>query len=231
MQKFLIVLGAIIQMALFSKAQTQAYDITLTDVYGLERNLFQTLDSGKVVVLDFFITNCGTCQINTPILDSIWNENGHHGDSLRVWGIECSGRNDSAILAFMQQYHATYPCFSTLNDDIVTFEYNITYTPQYFVVCPDKMMKQVGINQIRDAIKGCTNLSSDKLFLTNPWIIFNNQLIFTSTVQQVELYSTQGLLLKSWHSSVISLDDIKNGIYILKWNDLKNFYTHKLCIF
>jgi len=231
MKKKLILFWLIIPFTIQTKAQTSAYDFTLTDVFGIQHNLYQTLDSGKIVVLDFFITNCGTCQINTSLLDSIWNENNHHGDSLRIWGIECSGRNDSSILAFMQQYHATYPCFSTLNDDVVTYLYNITYTPQYFVVCPDKIMKQVSINQIRDAIYGCTTLSYDKLDKQQPFIIFNNQIIFSIPVQVIELYSIQGLLLKTYDSPIITIDELKKGIYILKWKNSEYFNTYKLCIF
>ncbi|NSW44458.1 MAG: TlpA family protein disulfide reductase [Bacteroidales bacterium] len=232
MKKKLILFWLMIHFFIQTKSQTIAYDFTLTDVYGIQHNLYQTLDSGKVVVLDFFITNCGTCQINTPILDSIWNENNHHGDSLRIWGIECSGRNDSSIIAFMQQYHATYHFFSTLNDDVVTYLYNITYTPQYFVVCPNKIMKQVSINHIRDAISDCTSLSYDKLdHQQQPFIIFNNQIIFSSPVQPVELYSIQGLLLKTYYSPIIPIDQLKKGIYILKWKNLEYFNTYKLCIF
>ncbi|MGQ9847924.1 MAG: redoxin family protein, partial [Bacteroidales bacterium] len=213
-------------------AQQIAPDFTLRDVWGVDRNLYQTLDSGKTVVLDFFITNCGTCQINTPKLDSIWHALGHNGDSLWVWGIECSERNDSTILAFMQQYHGTYPFFSTLNNNSVINDYNITYTPQYFVVCPNKNMKQVNVNNITSAIQGC-NILSYEMPTNNITIKQNKQIILPSNTYCWELYSLQGKLIEKSYSnnSTISFDYLKNGFYIFKCYNHEKNYSFKLCVF
>lgn len=219
----------------FSKiyAQQIAPDFTLRDVWGVERNLYQALDSGKTVVLDFFITNCGTCQINTPKLDSIWNAFGNNGNSLWVWGIECSGRDDSTILNFMQQYHGTYPFFSTLSNNVVINDYNITYTPQYFVVCHNKSMKQVDINNIDSAIQGCNMLSYEKPTFNNSIIIQNKQITIPPNASHWELYTIQGKLIEQSNSnkSTISLEHLKNGLYIFKWYNHEKNYSIKLCIF
>lgn len=220
----------------FSKINAQhiAHDFTLNDVWGVERNLYHALDSGKTVVLDFFITNCGTCQINTLKLDSIWNALGHNGDSLWIWGIECSGRNDSTILAFMQQYHGTYPFFGTLyNNDIIN-DYNITYTPQYFVVCPDKSMKQVDINNITTAIQGCNMLWHDMPSMSNTIIIQNKQITLPPNTSHWELYTIHGKLIEQSNytdRTIIYLDHMKNGLYIFKWKNFTKNYSYKLCIF
>lgn len=219
----------------FSKiyAQQIAPDFTLRDVWGVERNLYQALDSGKTVVLDFFITNCGTCQINTPKLDSIWNALGHNGDSLWIWGIECSERNDSTILAFMQQYHGTYPFFSTLSNNDIINNYNITYTPQYFVVCPNKNMKQVNVNNITSAINGCKMLWYDMSTIDNTIIIQNKQITIPKSTSHWELYTIQGKLIEQSNSNknTISLELLKNGLYIFKWYNHEKNLSFKLCIF
>ncbi|HNV96584.1 MAG TPA: hypothetical protein PKG63_08925 [Bacteroidales bacterium] len=214
-------------------AQQSAIDFTLRDVWGIERNLYNALDSGKIVVLDFFITNCGTCQINTPKLDTIWNTLGHNGDSLWIWGIESSGRNDSEVIAFMQQYQASYPCFSTMNDTVVTTAYNITYTPQYMVVCPDKTMKQVGINNVTAAINGCKTLSYSLQSLNNVVTIQNKQISFPTNTRYWQLYTIHGILIENstFSDKTISLSYLNNGLYIVKWYDGNNFYTQKLCLF
>lgn len=216
-----------------ASAQQVADNFTLRDVWGIERNLYEALDSGKTVVLDFFITNCGTCQINTPKLDSIWNTLGHQGDSLWIWGIESSGRNDSEVLAFMQQYQASYPCFSTMNDTFVTTAYNITYTPQYMVVCPDKTMKQVSINNVTAAINGCKTLSYDMQSNDNVIVIRNKEISFPPDTRYWQLYTLQGNMIENltYMGKTISLNYLDNRFYILKWYNGKNFYTRKLCLF
>ena len=45
---------------------TQAVDFTATDVHGTEVHLFDILDGGQYVLVDFFFVNCGPCQQATP---------------------------------------------------------------------------------------------------------------------------------------------------------------------
>ncbi len=216
------------------KPQQMAQDFTLTDVRGVQINLYQALDSGKTVVLDFFITSCGTCQINTPVLDSIWDDVGYNGDSVWVWGIESSGKNDSAILAFMQQYNADYPFFSTLNDDIVTFVYNITYTPQYIVICPDKTMKQVAIDQVRDAVRGCSALEIVPNNFQDEIVISGNEIFFSEgKYSNIQIFNEQGMLVNESRSndSFIKIDHLTEGIYLLRFCKEEKIFVRKLCIY
>lgn len=216
------------------KSQQIAPDFTLTDVWGVQRNLYQALDSGKTVVLDFFITSCGTCQINTPSLDSIWDDLGYNGDSIWVWGIESSGRNDSAILAFMQQFNADYPFFSTANDDVVTYIYHITYTPQYYVVCPDRTMKQVAIQQVRDAIGGCDALEMISKSMYDKIIIAEKEIYFPEGVfSKIQIFNTQGMLMKELipQTSSVNFYNLKTGIYLLRFYNGEKIYVRKLCIY
>ncbi len=168
-------------------AQLIAEDFTLTDVNGIERNLYQELDQQKTVVLNFFITNCGTCQINTSKLDSIWQKYGYNGDSVWVWGIESSGLHDSLILEFVSQYQVSFPCYSTLFDDVVLYVYNITYTPQYFVICPNRSKKQVTVNQIESAIIACkqTAIQPNLNYETIHW---DNEKITVSTTEPFDVF-------------------------------------------
>jgi hypothetical protein len=53
----IIILAATVQ---FSKAQQVAMDFTMDDCYGQMHNLYTTLDSGYVVVMEFFMT-CNSC--------------------------------------------------------------------------------------------------------------------------------------------------------------------------
>ncbi len=202
------------------KAQQIAPDFTLTDVNGNTYSLYQELDKGKVVVLDFYITNCGTCQINSPILDSIWQQYGYGGDSVWVWGIETSGRNDSDIINFMQQYGVTFPCFSTLNDDVVIYVYHITYTPQYWVICPNRTYKIVAVNQIVDAISGCKQTS-----------LLEENMLYKDNDEKLMVIDITGKIVKI----IENIEDIQNfqlnsGFYIVK-KDLYSNILRKIIIY
>ncbi len=142
--------------------QLIAPDFTLTDIDGNTYNLYQETDAGKTIVLDFFSTNCGTCITNTPILDSIWQVYGFQGDSIWIWGIESTGVSDSMIHIFEDAYYSTFPLFGTSNDDIVIPLYNITYTPQYLVVCPDRTMKSYSIGNVAAGISSCDMTDNDE---------------------------------------------------------------------
>ena len=45
---------------------TEAIDFTATDCHGTEVHLFDILDGGQAVLIDFFFTTCGPCQQATP---------------------------------------------------------------------------------------------------------------------------------------------------------------------
>ncbi|MCX7862945.1 MAG: redoxin domain-containing protein [Bacteroidales bacterium] len=220
MKKFMIRIF-LVMMLCFSyvnyKSQTIAHDFTLNDISGHSFHLYDELDNGKTVVLDFFITTCGTCQINSPVLESIWNNYGYHGDSVWVWGIEASGLHDTAIANFTNQFQITFPCFSTLFDDVVLYTYNITYTPQYYVICPNKAMKQVTISQIEAAINDCKQYN-DKDYIAQDHLIANQVFISIPNHQKanIQIYDLYGRMLNeiSHACNLLDLSFLSEGLYL-----------------
>lgn len=213
----------------YSKAQVVAPDFTLTDSHGVTRNLYTELNAGKTVVLDFFITNCGTCQINTALLESVWQTYGFFGDSIWVWGIEMSGVSDSAVNVFQSQYNATYPAFSTQFDDNMEGAFNITYTPQYFVVCPAGYMKQVPVESIEQNIIDCPETTGgiDNHFKYNKnkkWFSNDNNVIsffFSDKCipYKIDVFSGTGIIIKTSmlgnSSDVFHIVDLMPGVYFI----------------
>ena len=45
---------------------TEAVDFDAVDCHGTQVNLFDILDGGQAVLIDFFFTTCGPCQQATP---------------------------------------------------------------------------------------------------------------------------------------------------------------------
>lgn len=212
-----------------SYTQTVAPDFTLTDVTGVTRNLYNELDSGKTVVLDFFSTSCGTCISNIPILENFWQINGNNGDSLWVWGIEINGITDSALLAFHNQYPSTFPSYSTYIEDTVVLLYNITYSPQYWVVCPSHFMKFVSVSNVSQAVIGCresTSVKENNLFQNENWFSFesNNVHLILSESSFPGTFKVYNLFGKSVLESEIfknmqniNFNNLPSGVYIISF--------------
>lgn len=172
----------------------------------------------KLLYSTFFITLCGTCQISAPILEEVWQNYGYNGDSIWVWGIEASGRHDTDIVSFMTQYGVTFPCFSTLHDDVVLPIYNVTYTPQYHVVCSNKMVKKVDITQLDSAIMSCKQLQNVEHIYTElfVWNQFQIELPFISPAN-IKIYDNLGRNIISFKNvvGVLDISYLKPGPYVL----------------
>ena len=67
----------------FSNAQVQNYevgdvvdDFTVTDINGVEHNLYTYLGEGKYVYLDFFFDTCAPCELTTLIFNEFYDKYG-----------------------------------------------------------------------------------------------------------------------------------------------------------
>ena len=78
-------------------AQT-APDIDFTDLNGVSHNLYDYLDEGKSVLLDFFIVNCTPCQEGAGYLDAFYENYGPEGtDQLQVISLEVYNNSDPIV--------------------------------------------------------------------------------------------------------------------------------------
>jgi len=87
---------------------TQAVDFTATDCHGTEVHLFDILDSGQAVLIDFFFTTCGPCQQATPkVVESYYAMGCNMYD---VFYMEISDRDsDAACQNWANTYGVEYP--------------------------------------------------------------------------------------------------------------------------
>lgn len=254
MRFFLITI--LVLETLFVKSQpvkmffaSPAPDFTMISMDGDTFNLYTELDKGKIVILDFFATGCPSCQQNTPKLDSIWQAYGYNGDSLWVWGIECSF-GDSNYVQNIDDFEATFggqfPIFSTFqNTDSVLTAYDITWTPQYYLICPNNKIKlpRMEITEIDSVIQTCRQIlaSGDNPIryseTISPSIFFANNKIHISRLSgnkmTLTLYTLTGNMVfryenKFTNSVTITLpNNLPLGIYLINIRDGENIFRSK----
>ncbi|MBO7460334.1 MAG: redoxin domain-containing protein [Bacteroidales bacterium] len=118
---------------------TTAVDFTATDCHGTEVHLFDILDGGQYVLMDFFFTTCGPCQQATPkVVESYYAFGCNMYD---VFYIEVSvSDGDAACQNWAANYGVEYPTISTAGGGatICNSLYQIGQYPTVILIAPDR---------------------------------------------------------------------------------------------
>ena len=141
-----------------------APDWTLTDINGTTHSLYSYLDNSYTIFLDFSAVWCGPCwnYHTSGALEDLYTQHGPNGfinvdpnttDDVMVFMIEGDGNPLSCIYGVGcgtqgDWVNGTpYPIFctdGTVNNDVVKSEYNITFWPTIYMICPDRLLTEVG---------------------------------------------------------------------------------------
>ncbi|PLX09152.1 MAG: hypothetical protein C0596_04980 [Marinilabiliales bacterium] len=137
---------------------------------------------GKTVLLSFFQTDCGTCILEAPVIDSIYIQFGSGEEELLVWGIVSPYDGLTEIEEFIVNTEITYPCFPTGHAEDVFAYYDISYTPQVYIVCDYMVSESIPFFQIVENLDYCfpteiknIDISPDvysnfeQLYINNPY--------------------------------------------------------------
>ena len=129
-----------------------APDFTATDINGVEHNLYSYLDSGYQVILDFSATWCGPCwNYHVEGVFSDMNETyGPAGSNeIRIIKLESDNSTTAADLNGTGQNTqgdwvtgTTYNIIDNASD--IFDEYQNTYYPTIYTVCPNRVLTQSG---------------------------------------------------------------------------------------
>jgi thiol-disulfide isomerase/thioredoxin len=117
---------------------TTAVDFTATDVEGHEHNLFQVLDGGQYVLIDFFFTTCGPCQTIAPMVNEAYHYFGCNTADVVFWSID-NGNTDAECIAFDETYGVEYPTISGNEGggNAICNTYQVSWYPVVILIAPN----------------------------------------------------------------------------------------------
>lgn len=117
-----------------------APNLELIDLDGVTHNLYDYLDEGKSVLLDFFIVNCIPCEEGAGYQDALYENYGPEGtDQLQIISLEVYNNSNSIVQETTTNWGITNP---VVNIDAIPEAYIpfVPFYPTYIMVCPNRSM-------------------------------------------------------------------------------------------
>ena len=151
MKKLYILLAFLLFGAGLSAQQTnltEAVDFTVTDCHGQTYNLFEILDRGQAVFIDFFFYSCGQCQVISPYITGSYTQMGCNLHD--VFYIEISYIDSDAVCQqWANEYGVEFPTVGKDGGGNEVFElYGIQACPTLVLIMPDRSIPIQGLMQL-----------------------------------------------------------------------------------
>ena len=124
---------------------SEAVDFTVTDCHGQTYNLFEILDRGQAVFIDFFFNTCGQCQTISPYITGSYAQMGCNMHD--VFYIEISYIDSDAVCQqWANQYGVEFPTVGRDGGGNEVFElYGIQACPTLVLIMPDRSIPIQGL--------------------------------------------------------------------------------------
>ncbi len=127
---------------------TEAVDFTVTDCHGQTYNLFEILDRGQAVFIDFFFYSCGQCQVISPYVTGSYTQMGCNMHD--VFYIEISYIDSDAVCQrWVDEYGVEFPTVGKDGGGNEVFNlYGIQGCPTLVLIMPDRSIPIQGLLQL-----------------------------------------------------------------------------------
>jgi hypothetical protein len=124
---------------------TEAVDFTVTDCHGQTYNLFEILDRGQAVFIDFFFYTCGQCQVISPYITGSYTQMGCNLHD--VFYIEISYIDSDAVCQqWANEYGVEFPTVGRDGGGNEVFDlYGIQACPTLVLIMPDRSIPIQGL--------------------------------------------------------------------------------------
>ncbi len=144
-----------IQPVIAQTTLTTASDFTVTDVDGVVHNLFNILNNGQHVCIDFFFDTCPPCIATSPMFRDTYSNFGCNQEDIFFIAIDV-GDTDAQVIAYENSVLGGppgYPSVSGLNGggNAVVTSYGISAYPTYILIRPDKTILEQDMYPIANA--------------------------------------------------------------------------------
>ena len=143
MKRILALIGLLLVFS-FSQLEaqtplTEAVDFTAVTVEGETINLFEILDQGKYVVIDFFFVNCGPCQQAAPHINAAHVYFGCNTGDVVFLAID-TGDTDEDCIWFDETFGVEYPTISGVEGGgtQICNDYMIPAYPTVILIAPNR---------------------------------------------------------------------------------------------
>jgi len=237
----------------FSAAHAQlangstAPDFTLTDIDGNTQHLYDYLDAGKTVYLDFFAAHCPTCwgYKNAGHLSNLYATYGPSGsDEIVVIAIELDANNGynelHGISGVTQGDWVTPTPYPIINPEgversSVISSFAANFYPLIYGICPDKTVKVVGTVSTAALYdyhtSECSSLGVSEV-QEQPFFTAKTDSVCVLEEGYLSITDVSGRSVAFGHpvtsGSVISISDYPSGMYIFSLEAKGTVQTLKL---
>lgn len=174
-----LLLAILILAGVQTQAQTSlttAVDFTVTDIHGNTHTLFDYLNNGKHVIVDFFFTTCGPCIASVPTLNQAYTDYGCNTGEVIFLSID-DGDSDAEVLQYENDYGGLLPSVSG-NDgggNAVNSAYGISAYPTVILIAPDQTILEQDIFPVSNITTALPNAGLNMAPCIAPsWDCVNN---------------------------------------------------------
>lgn len=112
-----------------------APDFTAVDTHGDTIHLYEILNEGKYVILDFFFTTCGPCIYYSPQVNLAYEKYGCNTQDVVFISVDY-GDTNAEVLAYDAKYNIEYPSIGGQQGggNAIVSQYGISGFPTFYLI-------------------------------------------------------------------------------------------------